>query len=81
MAFILSSALYIFDASGRSRLRWMASNSHLVVHRPQPMHWFSSTSVAPQPRQREASLRICSSVKVRRSLEKVLAFAASWPGP
>ena len=27
--------------------------------------------------QREASLRICSSVKVRRSLEKVLAFAAS----
>ena len=26
---------------------------------------------------KEASLRICSSVKVRRSLEKVLAFAAS----
>ena len=41
----------------------MASNSHLVVQRPQPMHLFSSTTLAPQPRQRAVSARTCCSVK------------------
>ena len=40
MPFSLSSHFIIFEASGKSRVRWIASNSHFVVHRPQPMHLF-----------------------------------------
>ena len=36
----LSSQRIMLVQSGRSRRRWMASNMHLVVHSPQPMHLF-----------------------------------------
>ena len=78
MAFILSSVRYIRLASGTSRVRWMASNSQRVVHRPQPMHLFWSTTDTPQPRQRDASALTCASVKVMRSFANVLALLASW---
>lgn len=62
--FMLSSLGTRLEHSGTSRLRWIASKWHLVVHRPQPMHLFSSTMLAPQPRQREVSNLTCSSVSV-----------------
>ena len=43
-----------------------ASNSHLVVHTPQPMRRLVSTTLTPQPRQRDASFLTCSSVNVQR---------------
>ena len=67
----LSSQRTMLDASGISLLRWIASNSQRVVHRPQPMQRLRSTTVAPQPRHREASVLICSSVKGRRRSAKV----------
>ena len=68
------------EHSGRTRLRWMASNSHLVVQMPQPMHLFGSTTLRPQLRQRLASDFICSSVKVTRSSLMVLTLAGSMAG-
>ena len=38
---IFFSYFTIVEHSGCSRCRWIASNAHLVVHRPQPMHLFS----------------------------------------
>ena len=71
------SYLTIVEHSGRSRSRWMASNAHLVVHRPQPMHLLGSTIEAPQPRQRAVSARTCSSVKVSTYSLKGAAFSRS----
>ena len=71
------SYLTIVEHSGRSRSRWMASNAHLVVHRPQPMHLLGSTIEAPQPRQRAVSARTCSSVKVSTYSLNGAAFSRS----
>ena len=73
----LSSQRTMLEASGTSRSRWIASNMQRVVHRPQPMQRFGSTTLTPQPRQREASALTCSSVKVSRSCSKDLALAGS----
>ena len=56
--------------------RRMASNLHLVVQMPQPMHWSSLRTTAPQPRQRSVSFFICSSVNTPRRSWKVF-FASS----
>ena len=60
-AFILSSDFHILLHSGNSRFKWIASNSHCTVHRPHPIHLFGSTTDAPHPKQRAASVLICSS--------------------
>lgn len=80
MALSLSSVRIIVEASGTSRDRCMASNSQRVVQRPQPIHLFWSTTVTPQPRQRDASSRTCSSVNGLRSSEKVLTLFSSTSG-
>ena len=56
--------------------RRMASNLHLVVQMPQPMHWSSLRTTAPQPSQRSVSFFICSSVNTPRRSWKVF-FASS----
>ena len=81
MALNLSSVRTMVLHSGRSRERWMASNSHLVVQMPQPMHLFGSTTDAPQPRQRAVSVFTCSSVRVpwvSRKERPGAGAAASW---
>ena len=75
MAFILSSALYIFDASGRSRLRWMASSSRGGAEAAADALVFVDLG-GTAARQQGHSLRICSSVKVRRSLEEGLGLCS-----
>ena len=77
MAVNLSSAGIMRLFSGLVRLRCIASNSHFVVQTPQPMHLFGSTTLRPQLRQREASVRICSAVKVTRSSCMVLTLSGS----
>ena len=51
---------------------------HRVVHRPQPMHFFSSTTVLPQLRQREASSLTCSSLRPMRLSCIVLVLLSSF---
>ncbi len=68
--------LLVFDHvehSGRSRLRWMASNSHLVVQMPQPMHLFGSTTMRRSSGSGRSRHFTCSSVKV--------ATSSQWRGP
>src|SRR5699024_4690317 len=60
--FILSSLLIILLASGNSLFKWMASNSHFVVHTPQPMQRLKSTTEAPQLKHLSTSTFNCSSV-------------------
>ena len=42
----------------------MASNLHLVVQIPHPIHLFGSTTVTPQPRHLAVSVFTCSSEKI-----------------
>ena len=56
-----------------------ASNLHFVVQMPQPTHMYSSSTTAPQPRQRSVSFFICSSVRVPRRSRKVLTASAGLP--
>ena len=78
MAFILSSERTMVEQAGLSRLRWMASNSQRVVHRPQPMQRLASTMEAPQPRQRAVSFLTCSYVKVWRTSVQSCKTDVTW---
>lgn len=51
---------------------------HFVVQSPQPMHFFSSTTVLPQLRQREASSLTCASVSPTRLSRMVLVLLSSF---
>lgn len=81
MTFNLSSDLTILLPSGISLVSLIASNSHLVVHRPHPIHLLGSTTLVPHPRQRFASICTCSGVNVeRKSLNVSVARPCLVPG-
>ena len=77
MYFSFSSDGCMMDAPGSSRCKWIASNTHFVVHTPQPIHLFGSTTEAPQERHLEVSFLTCSSVKVKDRSRNVAAWSFS----